>query len=78
MDTNETSDQRDNNRTHPSREEADGSWVSAQMLHNHEGAHVESGSLLDADAHDVDEADPDLATSKYGEATRNTDPSVNL
>jgi hypothetical protein len=80
MDTDTTSDQRDNNRTHPSREEVNGSWVAAQLLHNDvEGADLDTGSLLDADADDVDEADPDLApTSEYGEAASNTDPSVDL
>jgi hypothetical protein len=33
MDTDTTSDQRDNNKTHPCREEVDGSWVAAQLLH---------------------------------------------
>jgi hypothetical protein len=84
MDTDHTttSDQRDNNRTpNPSgREEIDGSWVAAQLLHNDvECAHADTGSLLDADADDVDEADPDLApTSEYDEAASNTDPSVDL
>jgi hypothetical protein len=62
MDIDMTSDQRDNNRTHPSREEGDGSWVATQFLHNDEGTHAETRSLLDADADDVDEADPNLAT----------------
>jgi hypothetical protein len=78
MDTDTTSDQRDNNGTHPSREEGEGSWVAAQLLHNDEGAHADTGSLLDANADDVDEADLDLATSEYGEAASNTDPSVDL
>jgi hypothetical protein len=49
-----------------------------QLLHNDEGAHEETGSLLYADAHNVDEADLDLATSEYGEATSNTNPSIDL
>jgi hypothetical protein len=74
-----TSDQRDNNRIHPSGEEVDGSWVAVQLLYNDvEGAHADIGSLLDADADDIDEADPDLApTSKYDETDSNIDPSVN-
>jgi hypothetical protein len=50
------------------------------LLHNDvEGAHADTGSLLDADVNNVNEADPDLApTSKYGEAASNTDPSVDL
>jgi hypothetical protein len=51
------------------------------LLHNDvECAHSDTGSLLDADADDVDDADPDLAptTSEYDEATSNTDPSVDL
>jgi hypothetical protein len=60
MDTDHTttSDQRDNNRTiYPSdREEVDGSWVVAQLLHNDvECAHADTGSLLDVDVDDVDE-----------------------
>jgi hypothetical protein len=62
-----------------SREEGDGSLVAAQLLHNDEGAHAETRSLLDDDADDdVDKVDPDLATSKYAEAASNTDPSVDL
>jgi hypothetical protein len=81
--TMSTSDQRGNNRTlNPSgREEIDESWVAAQLLHNDvECAHADTGSLLDTDADDVDEADPDLApkSSEYDEAAINTDPSVNL
>jgi hypothetical protein len=76
------SDQRDNNRTiYPSsREEVDESWVVAQLLHNDvECAHTDTGSLLDADIDDVNEADTDLApTSEYDEAASNTDPSVDL
>jgi hypothetical protein len=57
MDTDTTSDQRDNNRIHPSREEVDGSWVVARLLHNDvEGAHADTGNILDDDAYDVDEA----------------------
>jgi hypothetical protein len=78
MDTDTTSDQRDNNRTHPSKEEGDGSWVAAHLLHNDEGAHEEIGNLRDADADNVDEANPYLATLEYGEATNNIDPSVDL
>jgi hypothetical protein len=76
MDTDTTSDRRDNNRTHPSKEEGDGSWAVVQLLHNDEGAHAEIGSLLDADADEyVDEAYLDLATSEYNEVASNTDPS---
>jgi hypothetical protein len=78
MNTDTMSDHRDNNRTHPSREEGDKSWVVVQLHHNDEGAHAETGSLLDADADDVDEADLDLAMSEYDEAASNTDPSVDL
>jgi hypothetical protein len=78
IDTDTTSDPRDNNRTHPSIEEGDGSWVAAQLLHNDEGAHAEIGSLVDADVNDVNETDADLATLEYGEAASNTDPSVDL
>jgi hypothetical protein len=77
-----TSDQRDNNRTiYPSsREEVDGSWVVAQLLDNDvECAHANTGNLLDAEADDVKEADPDLApTSEYDEAASNTNPSIDL
>jgi hypothetical protein len=52
----------DNNRTHPSREECDGSWVASQLLDNDEGSHADTGSLLDADTDYVDEADLDLPT----------------
>jgi xanthine/CO dehydrogenase XdhC/CoxF family maturation factor len=80
MDTDHTttSDQRDNNRTYPSREEVDGSWVVAQLLHNDvEGTHADTRNLLDVDANDVVEAKPNLApTSEYDEAASNTDPSV--
>jgi hypothetical protein len=50
------------------------------LLHNDEGAHEESGSLLAADANvdNVDEADPDLAMSEYGEAIFNDDRSIDL
>jgi hypothetical protein len=76
MDTDTTSHQRDNNRTHPSRAECDGSWVAVQLLHNDE-AHAKTGSLLDADTDDVDESDPDVAMLEYGEAS-NADASVDL
>jgi carboxylesterase type B len=67
IDTDTTSDQR----------------ASAQLLHSDEGAREEIGSLLaDADVDNVDEADPDLATSEYGadEAIFNDtdDPSIDL
>jgi hypothetical protein len=76
MDADMTSDQRDNNRTQPCREEGDGSWVVPQLLHNDKGAHAETRSLLDVETYDViDEADPNLATLEYGEAASNTDPS---
>jgi hypothetical protein len=62
IDTDTTSDQR-----------------ARQFLHNDEGAHEEIGSLLaDADADNVDEANLDLATSEYGEATNDNDPSISL
>jgi hypothetical protein len=77
MYTDTASDQRDNNRTHPSREQGEESWVIVQLLHNDVGAHAKTGSLLDADVDDVGEADPDLATSEYGESS-NTDPFVDL
>jgi carboxylesterase type B len=66
IDTDTTSDQR----------------APVQLLHNDEGADEEIGSLLaDADVDNVDEADPDLATSEYGEAIFNdtdVDPSIDL
>jgi hypothetical protein len=43
-----------------------------------EVAHAKSGSLLDAEADDVDKVDPDLATSEYGTTVSNTDPSFDL
>jgi hypothetical protein len=72
MDTDMTSDQRDNNMTHRSRVEGTGLWVAAQLLHNDE-AQIETRSLLHVDN---DEPNPDLAT-EYGEPS-NTDASVDL
>jgi hypothetical protein len=73
IDTDTTSDQKDNNITHSSKVEGTRSWVATQLLHDNE-AQIETRSLLDADADD--EADPNLAT-EYNEPT-NTDASVDL
>jgi hypothetical protein len=71
MDIDTTSDERDDNRTHPSKAEGIGSWVVAQFLHNDE-VQIKTGSLLDVV--EDDEADPNLAT-EYGEPSY-TDASV--